>query len=247
MISVCIATHNGEKFIKEQLDSILSQLAPEDEVVISDDGSTDKTLYIIAEYNDPRLKVLHFNQPSKTRYTHLYVTRNFENALKHTQGDIIFLSDQDDKWMPDKVKKCVAAISNMGLVVHNLRIVNDNMEDSGENLYKNGFVRFRNYFLRVGKYYGCSLAFRREMMDVIMPFPSKLVLHDYWIGILAEHFGGAVYIDEPLIYYRVRDASISHGAAYPIIYKIWYRVYILCHLYCRLLSVHLYNWISLLK
>lgn len=236
MISVCIATHNGEKYIKEQLDSILCQLALDDEVVISDDGSTDRTLDIIRDYHDNRLKVCNFKQPSKSKHTHLYVTRNFENALNHALGDIIFLSDQDDRWMPDKVEKCVGALREYGLVVHNMRKADGEMRDSGESYYKCGFKRFRNYFMLEGKYYGCTIAFRREFLKYILPFPKQLLLHDYWIGILAECFGGVSYIDEPLIMYRLRQVSASHNVKNPLWFKLSYRAYTLWHLYGRIIK-----------
>lgn len=239
MISVCMATHNGEQFIREQLESIISQLAEGDEVVISDDGSTDGTLDIIAGYHDPRIKVYHFTQPTISPHTHLYVTRNFENALKYAQGDIIFLSDQDDRWMPDKVEKCVMALNDYGLVVHNMRIADANMNDTGENYYKNGFTRFHNYLMRSGKYFGCTIAFRKELLKFILPFPENLVLHDYWVGILAEHFGGAVFFNEPLIMYRIRQESVSHDVNNSIWFKFSYRIYILWNLYIRILKMDL--------
>ena len=97
MISVCMASYNGEKYIKEQIDSILKQLSDEDELVISDDGSTDNTLSVIQSIHDKRIKLIH-NQGE-----HGY-SRNFENALKNSKGDYIFLSDQDDVWKDNKVE-----------------------------------------------------------------------------------------------------------------------------------------------
>ena len=100
MISVCMATYNGENFIKEQIDSILPQLSDDDEIVISDDGSTDKTVDIIENYGDSRIKLLKYNSFRSTIY-------NLENALKDSKGDVIFLCDQDDKWNEDKVNICL--------------------------------------------------------------------------------------------------------------------------------------------
>ena len=97
-ISVCIATYNGERYIREQLDSILSQLSLDDEVIISDDGSKDSTIEIISSYLDSRIKVF------KNNGKHGYVG-NFENALNHSSGDFIFLSDQDDIWELQKIEK----------------------------------------------------------------------------------------------------------------------------------------------
>ena len=103
MISVGLASYNGERYIREQVDSIIAQLDSIDELVISDDGSTDGTLDILASYNDPRIHVYH-NEENHG------VNGNFENALKHSQGDYIFLSDQDDVWLPGKVEACLKAL-----------------------------------------------------------------------------------------------------------------------------------------
>ncbi len=100
MISVCIATYNGEKYIRPQIESIIVQLDPGDEIVISDDGSTDDTLNIIASFADDRIKVFDHSRDKKqkVKYSFEHVTRNFENALRHAKGDLIFLSDHDDFW-----------------------------------------------------------------------------------------------------------------------------------------------------
>lgn len=107
MISVCIATHNGAHYIKEQIESILCQLGTNDEIIISDDGSTDNTIDILLAFNDKRIIIYHYKQPVKSKHSHIYVCKNFENALKHAKGDYIFLADQDDWWMPNKVMKCL--------------------------------------------------------------------------------------------------------------------------------------------
>ena len=112
-----MATHNGEKFIKEQLDSILCQLSPEDEVVISDDGSTDSTLEIIEGYNDSRIKIYRMTHTRKGMKSHYYVTMNFENALRQAKGDYIFLCDQDDVWYPHKVERCFEVLKEYDMVL----------------------------------------------------------------------------------------------------------------------------------
>ena len=108
MISVCIATYNGEKYLRQQLDSILSQIGKDDEVVISDDNSSDGTLALIQSYGDERLRVLH-HDPTKitTTFPLDKPTHNFENALMHARGDVIFLADQDDVWHADKIERFV--------------------------------------------------------------------------------------------------------------------------------------------
>ena len=121
MISVCMATFNGEKYIKEQIESILSQISLSDELVISDDKSTDNTLDIIRDFNDPRIK-LYIHEKD-----HGFV-RNFENALTKSNGDIIFLSDQDDIWMPDKVNTTLRVLGNCDFTFSDCVTINENEE-----------------------------------------------------------------------------------------------------------------------
>ena len=237
MISVCIATHNGEKYIKEQLDSILCQLSTEDEVVISDDGSTDSTLEILSDYNDSRIKVYQYKQPYKSRHPHSYVCKNFENALKHAEGDYIFLSDQDDYWMPNKVRICLDRLKDCTLVVHRAEFCNSKLIPSGKLMYKEKFV-FKNYLsLKSGKYYGCTLAFRKELAKTILPFPKHLVIHDHWIGCMAELTGNVYYEKTPLIRYRIHGENTSGGTTKnSLIFQIHYRVYMFLHMMARFLK-----------
>ena len=131
MISVCIATYNGEKFIKEQLDSILCQLSNDDEVIISDDGSTDKTIEIIESYNDDRIKIFHHEKNEKLSKikegrNFYYATQNFSNALEKVSGDYVFLSDQDDIWLQNKVSRSLELLKKNDVIVHNYQVVDVN-------------------------------------------------------------------------------------------------------------------------
>ena len=117
-ISVCIAAYNGGRFIREQVMSILPQLGEDDEIIVSDDGSIDDTINILNSFHDKRIKIF----INEGRHG---VVPNFENALKHSSGDYIFFSDQDDTWNDNKVKKCVEALNDADLVVHNSRVVSD--------------------------------------------------------------------------------------------------------------------------
>ena len=137
MISVCIPTYNGGKFIRQQLGSILSQLSNDDEIIISDDSSTDNTLEIINSFNDKRIKVLENN----TFHSPIY---NLENALKQAGGDYIFLSDQDDEWMLNKISVVMEHLKSANLVVHDAQVV----DGEGKQLYKSLFFFFFIAFIR---------------------------------------------------------------------------------------------------
>lgn len=206
-ISVCMATYNGEKYIKEQLISILSQLRPQDEVIISDDRSTDHTLSVVESINDSRIKV-YFNENEKG------YSKNFENSITKATGDIIFLCDQDDVWMANKVETMLRGLEDADLVVSDALITDENLQSTlGSHFLlhqtKTGFI---NNFLKT-RYIGACMAFKSSMLKKILPFPSnqKLCAHDYWIANVAELYYKVKLINTPLIKYRRHGSNASNG------------------------------------
>ena len=233
-----MATYNGAKFIREQLDSILVQLAPEDEIIVSDDGSTDGTLDIISSYQDPRIKVLRHAKDPRLKRTPEIVGANFQHALVHATGDYIFISDQDDIWLPGKVDKMSACLSEAALAACNARALVDGEE---KGLIYRDKLPMKNYTLRRGKYYGCCMAFTREVLQYALPFPHKMPLYDYWIGLIAEVVGGVQYIPEPLALHRIHSSNTSRTLKLPVYYKVYYRIRLLVQIYARLLTIKLKN------
>jgi glycosyltransferase involved in cell wall biosynthesis len=212
MISVCIATYNGAKYIKELLDSILCQLSEQDEVLISDDDSTDDTLNIIREINDKRITIFNHKEESiSSKYIFAKITKNFENALSHAKGNYIFLVDQDDVWLEDKVEKVINRFNDDTLLIlHDCYVV-----DKDKNIINNSYFNlnasrpgFYNNIIN-SSYLGCCMAFRKEILDVVLPFPSRPVPHDIWIGLLAEWKKRVLFLDQKLILYRRHDANLS--------------------------------------
>ena len=204
-ISVCMATYNGQLFIKEQLDSILCQLHKEDEVIISDDCSTDNTLDIIDAYNDTRIKILKGKKFASPIF-------NFENALKYANGDVIFLSDQDDIWMPEKVKSICKALESYDLVFSNAQIVNKRNEIIRDCFYCQppDMGVFKN--LLFNNYFGATMAFRRCVLEKALPFPACIPMHDQWLGIIARYYFSTKFLNMPLIRYRRHDGNASFCA-----------------------------------
>ena len=191
MISVCIATYNGERFIKEQLDSILTQLSREDEIIIYDDGSTDKTIEIIENYNDKRIKILHHKKNSelskiKTGKNFYFATQNFANALSNISGDYVFLSDQDDIWLPNKVQVCMNLLKQYDLVTHNYQIIDINGNIIKERQFAKNPLH-KSYFMNImdSHFRGCCMAFKSELLKRSLPIPLNIIGHDYWIGAIA--------------------------------------------------------------
>lgn len=203
-ISVAMATYNGSKYILKQLKSILCQLEADDEIVISDDGSTDGTLAIVESINDARIRV--FYGPEKG------LNANFQNAIMHCEGDIVFICDQDDYWYSNKRNEVVKCFEHMRIsaVQHDARIINA----SGKVL-ENSFAHHRcvrngviNNWIR-GTFHGCCMAFRRELIVEIMPIIGQSYLYDQWIGIVAEMNEGVYFLDKVLMDYRRHENNAS--------------------------------------
>ncbi|MFW0743016.1 glycosyltransferase family 2 protein [Aliarcobacter butzleri] len=231
--SVCIATYNGEKYIKEQLGSILSQIGENDEVIISDDSSTDNTVETIKSFNDNRIKI--FKNTKEKGYT-----RNFENALEKASGDIIFLSDQDDVWVENKVQKMTEILKEYDFVVSDNSIVNENLEiinKSHFEVYKTSKGFLTNLLLP--RYVGACMAFKKNVLQKSLPFPNnaKLSAHDYWISLIAEMYFKCYKLDEQLLLYRRHGANASSGgekSKNSLGHKLKVRIYTLTHLLKRL-------------
>ena len=234
MISVCIATYNGEKYIHEQIASILQQIGNDDEIVVSDDGSTDKTLDVVRSFDAQNIHI-YINKGD-----HGY-TPNFENALRNAHGDYIFLSDQDDIWMPDKVEACMKYLKVNDFVVSDALIVdgdNKPLFDSFCEQRKSKFG-FLNTLIRFS-YLGCCFAFRRKVLSKALPFPKNHILctHDNWLALVSTAFYKSAFIPLPLIRYRRSGGNASSGAKNAnksILFMIHYRLYLLFHLIGRCL------------
>ncbi len=205
MVSVCMATYNGEMFIKPQLESILAQLNTDDEVIISDDGSTDQTISILESIDDERIKIYH-NRGEKG------FCGNFENALKLAKGDYIFLSDQDDIWLPGKYQEMSLLLDKYDLVVSNSVLTDERLQvinPSFFSIFNSGKGIIKNIIRNT--YYGSCMAFRRNIRDIALPFPkTKEIGHDIWLGLVAEIKGSVIFYDKPLLLYRRhKDAFCS--------------------------------------
>ncbi len=230
MISVALAAYKGEKYIEAQIRSILPQLSYEDEIIVSDDrpgGMTEKIVKKIAAEDS---RVIWVEGKSKG------VVSNFVNAIRYCRGDKIFLCDQDDVWLPDKVKRVTEAFDEgYDLVLHNAYITDGELNITDYSFFeKRGSKKgvFRNIFKN--SYMGCCMAFDRKLLKKIMPMPRSIPMHDQWIGILAEIYGKVKFLDLPLIYYRVHGGNVTGGET-TFRQKIEWRRYLIAKLYKRVI------------
>jgi glycosyltransferase involved in cell wall biosynthesis len=206
-VSVAMATYNGEKYLKQQIDSILSQLDNDDELIISDDHSSDQTLAIIKKYISEDHRVKLFMNEEKG------VTSNFENAIKRTQNEIIFLSDQDDVWKPEKVKTVKDYYEKnptIQMIMSDITVVDNQLNTTIESFYEYRGSRagvLKNIIKN--SYIGCAMSFKKELKTKILPIPRNVPMHDMWIGLVADMNKSALLIPEKLIYYRRHDATVT--------------------------------------
>lgn len=212
-----MATYNGVTYVKEQVESILNQLGVLDELIISDDSSTDDTVLLISQMTDPRIRFLgslHYGSP----------VLNFENALRHATGQYIFLADQDDIWAPNKLAVVLPLLQQYDLVLTDCELV-----DKDGKLLHPSFFALRGskpgfwYNMRRNSYMGCCMAFRRELLAQALPFPVRIHMHDWWIGLLAEVRGQVFFVRQPLLKYRRHGANASPTGE--VGYSLWRQVY----------------------
>lgn len=245
MISVCMATYNGADFIKSQLSSIIIQLSEEDEVIISDDGSTDNTLQVIEDFNDPRIRII--KNPRNWLPIDLpiigRVKRNFEAALSQAKGEYIFLADQDDEWLPGRVETCLSYLKKNKLVVCDCIITSDNGEQIFPSYYK--IIKPNSNVIRTiykSSYHGCCMAFDSSMKPFILPFPDANIGHDTWIGLICSIKGNVYFTDKPLVNYRRHSKTVTQcgfRSTRTLRQKLSYRAVLIWELFKRIFTIWL--------
>lgn len=205
-ISVAMAVYNGEAYLKEQLGSILNQLEPQDEIVVSYDKSRDNTWQLLQEYRAkyPQVRVLENQNPG--------INGNFNNAIAGCKGDYIFICDQDDRWADNKRAAVLETFEKTGadMVIHNgVHIDGDGkvISDPFFQLHRIGDGKLKN--IMKPRYSGCCTAFTKKMAAKIMPMPMKLDAYDHWIGTIGEFMGRIAYDDRILLYHRLHGGNVT--------------------------------------
>lgn len=210
-VSVAMAVYCGGAYLCEQIESILPQLGADDELVVSLDCADTESEATLAPYlADPHLRCV--------RATERGVLANFENALRHCQGEYLFLCDQDDVWTPDKVAQVLDCFEKTDamLILHDAKVVDGQLHTLHESFFAHRGVRhgtWKNWWRN--SYMGCCMAFRRALLDVALPFPKTVPMHDQWLGMLAEQKKKAVFLNKTLLLWRRhgKNASQTHHAS----------------------------------
>lgn len=215
-ISVAMCTYNGADFLPAQLESILAQSRKPDQIVVCDDGSTDETRTVLQKYEkeSPDAILLHFNKKN------LGSVKNFEQAIRLCNGDVIALSDQDDVWREDKlqlIEKALNESATTGLVFSDADLVDENLKPLNRRMWNEiGFDAHKKKLLRNGRALevlipgwtvtGATMAFRSRFANICLPVPDGIaMIHDGWIALSIAAIADVVAIDEPLIQYRQHE------------------------------------------
>lgn len=212
-IDVALATYNGARFLPEFLCSIATQDWRDLAVIVSDDGSTDRTLDIVTAFD--RTNSVHSNEGSG-------IVSNFNNALIRTSAPYVALADQDDVWRNDKLTRMMSAMQEAErdgdgpvLVFSDLELVNERLETLHRSFYdatdKDSRAKTLKDFLLGNHIPGCAMLMNRALVDLALPIPTSVRMHDWWIALVAAGLGRIVYVDEPLIQYR-QHGSNTMGA-----------------------------------
>jgi glycosyltransferase involved in cell wall biosynthesis len=204
-----MCTYNGEKYVSEQINSILSQTVPADEIIICDDKSTDNTLNIIKNSNSSIIK-LHQNP------VNLGYIQNFTQAVNMCNGDIIFFSDQDDVWLPNKIEEMVAAFNadpNAYMIFSDSYITDKNLNILWDSLWNYKHFDYKKfnantYLTSILAVHGCAMAIRKSALEYTGSFPS-FIGHDTWLATVLSLMGRAKPLNKKLNYYRAHENQQS--------------------------------------
>jgi len=204
-ISICLATYNGEKYLKEQLDSLVNQTISPYEVIVQDDCSTDNTVGIARQYMDKLNLKIYLNE------INLGFTKNFESVLQKATGDLIAPCDQDDIWKSDKLEKLSGLIGEHSLIYADSLLVNSEAESLHQSLsqkLKNNFIDSQSalHYIFDNSVSAHSMLFKKELLEYIFPFPS-ITYFDAYIGAVAASLDGVVFLDESLVLYRQHNTN----------------------------------------
>jgi glycosyltransferase involved in cell wall biosynthesis len=205
--SICLASYRGGRYIKEQLESILAQLGPDDELVIVDDASPDDTVEQIRTFHDGRIRLI------EAAVNQGYV-RSFEQAALAAKGQYILLADQDDVWVPGRLELMLRALQASRVVASNFDVLGGgprpNIPRLRDKDSRRNAANILGILVGYRAYYGCGMGFRRDMLPVFTPVPRYLnESHDLWLAICGNLAGSMRHLDESTLLRRIHDDNAT--------------------------------------
>ncbi len=211
MIDILLAAYNGERYISEQIESIINQTYTDWILYIKDDCSTDRTVDIVREYEkkySEKIKVIVSDKPSGS------AKDNFFSMLKYSKNNYIMTCDQDDVWLPDKIeitygkmKETERVYKEVPILVHtDLKVVDENLDIISDSLLKmqnldSGRDKLNNLLVQ-NVVTGCTVMVNKKLLEYIKTIPKYAVMHDWWMALIASSLGKIVFIEKPTVLYR---------------------------------------------
>lgn len=205
-ISVCLASYNGAAHVREQVDSILADLGPDDEVVVVDDASRDGTVALLEGLADPRIRIVR----SGNNQGHV---KTFERAIGEATGEIIMLSDQDDVWPRGRTDTLSTALATAHLAAGNYAVLGDEATGPVPPLTAamdgHGVGNVVGLMLGRRQYFGSCMAFRSELRSVLLPFPRAVEAHDHWLALVGNIAGTTAHPAGAVTLRRIHGGNLS--------------------------------------
>ena len=221
-IFILLSTYNGEKYLKEQLDSLFSQNYKDFKLIVRDDGSTDRTKEILNSYDIELL----------SSCENLGVKKSFETLLEYayenSDAKYFMFCDQDDVWNEDKIEKTLNQMNEMEKLYKNTPIlVHTDLEVVDENLHtiNPSFMKLQNLnekknrlnnLLIQNTITGCTVMINRDLAKLCLPMSSNAIVHDWWVGLVASYFGKIGYVDDSTIKYRQHTSNTIGAKGFDI-------------------------------
>jgi glycosyltransferase involved in cell wall biosynthesis len=225
LISIAMATYNGEKYLIRQLESIINQTYKNIEIIIVDDCSSDGTMSIIKDFAS-KYNFIKYSQNLKNSG----VAKTFEKAISLCNGDYIALSDQDDNWFKNKLEALLGHVKD-NLLIHSETVLIDKNNNIIEksNYTKIKYASKSDFidYLWSNNLHGCTAMFKRKLIDLCFPIPNEFYVHDHYLAICAAYYGSITLYNKPLVYYRQHFSNTTEA------YKKQYVDFIQ---YCKLLA-----------
>ncbi len=219
-IDILLATYNGERFVEEQIHSLLEQTYPHWRLIIRDDGSTDETRAIIRHFKEQypeKIDVIEDN------LTNLGACRNFGKLLEYSNADYTMFCDQDDVWLPRKIEVTLGKIQRLEerygsdrplLVYTDMYVVDDAL-----SIISDSFWRHQAFNPLIGKSLsrflvsnvatGCTVIINKKLRELSVPFPDDVLMHDWWVGLISVALGENDYLEEPTLFYRQHAMNVA--------------------------------------
>jgi len=227
LIDILMSTYNGARYLSEQIDSILNQTYKDWRLIIRDDGSSDATPEIINKYVKGFKDKIYFISDGKR---HLGVQMSYFELLKHSNADYIMFCDQDDIWLPYKIEMTLKKMKDLErlcpdkpLLVHSdLKVVDENLGVISDSFWKyqklNPNLRNLSNLLIQNNVTGCTVMINNKLKSLSNTFAQNMIMHDWWIALVASAFGIIDYVDQALVLYRQHNKNDTGAKRYSVGY-----------------------------